>query len=502
MNLMEESFQNKEEKKKKRTTTIILVAIAIVLLIIISIIVYLVQVQKSQLKIYVDNEQNSKIKDILSIEDDGKIYFQIKSIAEYLGYDSFNGHYDDKSEQTNKCYVETKDKEEVANFELGSKKIWKLDITGNDNNYEYYETNYPVKAINGVLYAEKSMIEKAFNASIEYDNNKITILTMSYLINAYSSKVLDYGYKEISDVFANKKTVLEDMLVVKKDEKIMGVINVTNGKTILDAKYDDILYLPNVGDFIVKTDEKYGVISKDASTKIRIMYDSIKLMDKDAELYLVEKDNKFGALDLRGKTKIDIDNDEIGIDISKFERNEIKNKYILADNLIPVRQDKYWGLFDKKGNQVVDFIYDSFGYVAPSNKNAISLLVIPNYNVIVACKDKKYTLLNYLGTELFPPVADDIYMAIEGNEKKYYIIANDRKIDAEERLKSLDIVAQREDNNSKENSNPRGNQQSNENNNENNFNNEEQQENNQENADNQENENNQNEEENSEENDE
>ena len=42
---------------------------------------------------------------------------------------------------------------------------------------------------------------------------------------------------------------------------------------------------------------------------------------------------------------IHLDYDEIGIDITKFSDNDIKNKYILADNLIPVRKDEYWGFF-------------------------------------------------------------------------------------------------------------------------------------------------------------
>ncbi len=456
MNLMEESFQNKEKKKKKRTTTIILILIVIVLISIIGILIYLAQIQNSKLKIYLDGKNNESIKDTLQIGDDGTIYVQIKAIAPYLGYKSFDGDYLEKSENSYKCYAETNGNEEVANFELGSKEIWKLDITQADNNYEYEETNYPVKSIDGKLYAEKSAIEKAFNVSFEYDKNKntITILTMPYLINAYTSKVLDYGYKEISDVFANKKAVLNDMIVVKKDDKTMGVIRATNGEPILEAKYDNITYLADTGDFIVETNKKLGVLAKDGTTKIRITYDNIKLMDSQSKLFLVQKDNQYGVLDVRGNIKIDINNDNIGLDVdlSKFERNDIKNKYIIADKLIPVKKDKYWGLYDINGNKVVDYVYDSFGYVSSNNK-VYSLLVIPNYNTIVACKDKKYTLINSLGKELFAPIADDIYIDIEGNDKKYIISANNRTYNAEEFLKSLGVVAVSPENNNNDNSN-------------------------------------------------
>ena len=465
MNLMEESFQNNEAKKKKRTSTVILVAIFIVLVVIISILLYLSYAKKSQMKLYLDGKQNQKVLEMLLIKDDGTINAPIKEIAEYLGYDSFNGEYTDKSEEINKCYVQSKTNEEICNLELGSKKLYKLDFSNSNQNYEYFYTKNAVFSNNGTLYGDSEIIENAFNVSINYDKNKntITILTMPYLIQAYSAKVLDYGYKELSDVFANKKAVLKNMLIVKKDDKKMGVIN-TDGKAILEAKYTNITYLPSIGDFLVDNDKKLGVMSDEGNTKIKLMYDSIELMDKDAGLYLVKKDNKYGVLDIRGNLKIDINNDEIGMDISKFEKNDIKNKYILAGNLIPARQDKDWGLYDKNGQRVVDYQYDSLGYVATNNRNALNLLVIPEYNVLVACKNKKYTLLNSYGKQLFAgPVADDIYMTIEGNEKKYTISANNNKYDAIEFLKSLGISIKENKNTSTEdNTTQKKNQQNNE----------------------------------------
>ena len=69
----------------------------------------------------------------------------------------------------------------------------------------------------------------------------------------------------------------------------------------------------------------------------------------------------------------------------------------------------------------------------------MNLLVIPDYNVIVACKDNKYTLINSSGQELFPTVADDIYMTIEGDQTHYYIAVNNGKIDAIEYLENSGI---------------------------------------------------------------
>lgn len=441
MNLVEESFQNKEQRKKKKTSTIILILIVIVFIAIIAIMIYISQVKKNTLKIYLDGSLNSKLENVLIIEEDGTVYAKIKEIAGFLGYDSYNGEYAEKSEEASKCYVESK--EEICNFELGSKKLYKLDLTASRDNYEYCYIKKPIKSIDGEICATSEGIEKGFNVSFNYDKDKntITIYTIPYLKDkVYSSKVLDYGYKEISDVLANKKAILEGMLVVKKDNTTMGVIS-TSGDMILETKYNNITYLPNIGDFLVEANKKVGVLTKDRATVIRLIYDSIELMDSDAELYLVKQEDKYGVINLNGEIKIYIENDEIGIDINKFSKNDLKSKYIIAENLIPVKKNGQWGLFNKKGKQVVDFKYDSFGYIVSSNRNALDLLVIPGYNAIVACKNKKYTLLDSNGEELFAPIADDIYMTIEGNEKLYHINANNRVRSATEFLESRGITS-------------------------------------------------------------
>ena len=157
-------------------------------------------------------------------------------------------------------------------------------MTTSTENYEYAYSKKPVKAINGVLYATSETIEKAFNVSFQYEQekNRITIYTMPYLIQAYTNVVLDYGYSQISDVFANQKTVLQDMLVVKKGDSKYGVIDI-EGNAILEAKYDSITYLPNIGDFLVKNNEKVGIMSKNRETKIQLIYDSIELISNSPQ---------------------------------------------------------------------------------------------------------------------------------------------------------------------------------------------------------------------------
>lgn len=443
MNLIEDSFETKKEDKSKKIAKVVLIIIILLVIVIISIICAIVYIQSNTLQLILDGQKNDKVKELLLFED-GKLYIPIRDIAQYLGYESFNGEYNNKSEDKSKCYVQSEN--EIANFSLNSKKIYKLDLNKNNNNYDYYTIDEPVKARNGVLYTTIEGIETAFNVSFQYDEEakRITIYTIPYLIDSYKNVILDYNYIGISDEFDNNRAILSSMIVVKNDKNKYGVISL-QGDTILEPKYDRILYLPNTGDFLITNNSKVGIMSNKSETKIQTIYDSIELIDSESNLYIVKKDSQYGVVDIKGNVKIYIEYDKIGIDSSKFEKNDIKNGYLLVDNLIPVCKDNLWGLYDKNGKLVVDFEYDDLGYMASSNKEAINLLVIPNYNVIVAKKEDKYTLVNSSGKQLVNPILDDVYMTINSEGTHYYMTYNDKKIDVTKYLDSQGIVAKDEE---------------------------------------------------------
>lgn len=429
MNLIDESVDYKKKDNSKKIARIILIFIALIIIAIISVLGVLMYIKNKELKLYIDGNVNDKVKNMMEVDDDGTVYFPVKDIASYLGYQSYNGEYTDKSEDANKCYVQNDN--EIANFVLNSNKIYKLALENSDGNYNYYYANKPVKAINGKLYISSDALANAFNLSFTYDtdSNRVYIYTMPYLIESYSAKVLDYGYDSISDNFINQKAVLNSMLVVTKNQgKSYAVIDL-KGNAIIEAKYDNIEYLENTGDFLVTSNNKVGIISSKRETKVQLLYDSLELVDSDSGLFIAKKDNKYGIIDSKGNIKVYIEYDEIGIDNTKFEKNNIKNKYLLDNGMIPAKKDKYWGAFDKNGKTVLNFEYDSFGYTATSNREAINLLIIPDYNLMVVCQNKKYALVSSTGDMVIRPVLDDVYMTISSGKKYYYMNVGDRKID-------------------------------------------------------------------------
>lgn len=434
MNLIDESIDYKKKDNSKKIARIILIFIALIIIAIISVLGALMYIKNKELKLYIDGNVNDKVKNMMEVDDDGTVYFPVKDIASYLGYQSYNGEYTDKSEDASKCYVQNDN--EIANFVLNSNKIYKLALENSDGNYNYYYANKPVKAINGKLYISSDALANAFNLSFTYDtdSNRVYIYTMPYLIESYSAKVLDYGYDSISDNFINQKAVLNSMLVVTKNQgKSYAVIDL-KGNAIIEAKYDNIEYLENTGDFLVTSNNKVGIISSKRETKVQLLYDSLELVDSDSGLFIAKKDNKYGIIDSKGNIKVYIEYDEIGIDNTKFEKNNIKNKYLLDNGMIPAKKDKYWGAFDKNGKTVLNFEYDSFGYTATSNREAINLLIIPDYNLMVVCQNKKYALVSSTGDMVIRPVLDDVYMTISSGKKYYYMNVSDRKIDIVEFL--------------------------------------------------------------------
>lgn len=420
MELYDESTIRQNNKNKK-LANIILIFIIILFLAIIGILAVMVTIKSDTLNVYLNGTINENLKSILIFEDnDSKVYIPIKKVANLFGYNSYNGDYIQPSENASKCYVESEN--EITNFSLNSNTIYKIIP---NSNYEYIQIDEPVKAINGELYTTIDGIQKAFNVSFSYDekNKEIKVYTLDHLLSYYTNNIVNIGYTGVDSTFNNQKAMLENMLVVENNQKY-GVINSTTGEVILDTKYDEIKYLNNTSDFLVKSNNKVGIISKDKQTKVNIIYDSIELLDYDSNLYIIAQDNKYGILDANGNIKLYPEYEKIGIDSTVFKNNNVKNGNIILDTLIPVQKDKLWGLFNKSGEQIVEFKYEDLGYI----KNEISnnLLIIPECNVIVVKKDDKYNLITLNGKEVFNIFVDNIYKTIESGETKYYMTYNDQ----------------------------------------------------------------------------
>lgn len=428
-----ELYEEVDNKKKSKLPMIIGILLTVLIILIIVIIGTIIYLKQSVMQITVNGQNKNEIEKLLYIpeDDNTKLYIPIRAIAKYLNYNDFRGDYKIKSEDSTKCYV--KNENEIAMFTKDSDTLVK---TRGDSDYEYVKLEEKVLEKDGELYTTPSGIEKAFNTLFEYNANKknINIYTMDYLNKMYASKLkIDGETVNLSEEYSDQKAIFEGLIIVIKNN-IYGVVDVESGNPILEFKYEDIKYLPATSDFLVKSNNKYGVIGKDTSIKVRTVYDEIKIMDNQNELYLVKQNNLYGVIDTKGKTIISPEYKQIGIDISKFTQNGIENQYVLLNKIIPVKNNQdLWGIFDIKGQLVKDFIFTGIG-CSSSNlskiANSYPAVVIPSYQVIIVEKDKHYNIITTSGEELIPTyVLETIYLKTntETGENTFYMAYNNNE---------------------------------------------------------------------------
>lgn len=425
-----------EENKPKKSKTPMLLGICIAILIIIAIIiVYLIFYLRGTItKINIDGVSTSDLEKILlfdETEQGTEIYIPIRRMAKYLGYEDYSGDYINKSEDQSKCYVQSS--EETVMFTLDSDTITK---TRGGSDYEYINIDKKVFEKDGELYTTIDGVKKAFNVEFIYGKNRIDIYTLDYLVKYYTTqlKISDYSSK-----LADKKAIFENLIIVKENGQY-GVFNIETQKYVLEPKYQEISYLPNTSDLLVKSNGKYGVLEKDSNIKIKIVYDDIKIMDNQNGLYMVRQGQLYGVLDTEGNTVLETEYQQIGVgNISSFSQNGVENQYILLDEIIPVKSNNLWGFFNIKGEQLTDFKYTGLGCTKSNIQNSYPVLVIPSYKLIVVAENNFYNIININGKPRVPSgVVDTIYMRTNATTGKntYYMTFNGQTADIEERLAS------------------------------------------------------------------
>ena len=268
----EENFNTSKKSKLPIILGVIIIFLTILLIVLFVLVTYL---KNSILTITLDNKDISSLEEILDFEQSGeetKIYIPIRKIASYFEYEDYRGDYKYKSEDNTKCYV--KNEYETEMFTLDSDIIIK---TRGDSDYEYIKIDEKVFEKDGELYTTIDGIKKAYNVEFIYDSeqNNIKIYTMDYLLKLYASNL---EYKNYSTKFLDKKAIFEDMIIVQQNGNY-GVVQASTGKSILETKYESISYLPNAKDFLVKSNGKYGIMTKESTTKVNIAYDEIKIID-------------------------------------------------------------------------------------------------------------------------------------------------------------------------------------------------------------------------------
>ena len=434
---MELCDENNDTEKSK-VPKIIIVSIILLTLLTIGIISLIIYLKGSITTINIDDKRNAELEQLLyiqQVEGKNEVFVPILKVAKYFGYEGFNGDYYIKSEDKSKCHVVSE--YETAMFTLDSNILVK--VTG-DGECEYIELDKAVFEKDGDLYTSIDGLEKGFNLLFSSDQKlkNINIYSMQYLVAYYASVLKTEKY---STSFADQKAIFQNMLITEDANKKFGVVDITKGKNILENKYEEISYIPATTDFLVKSNNKYGIVTKEAKTKIRMAYDSIQLIDNEKELYLIKQNNAYGVIDSEGNAIINPEYSQIGIKVDTYTQNSIENGYILLEKVIPVRNtENLWGLFDINGKQITDFAYSGLGCNTSTVPNSYPVLLIPDHEVIIVQKDRTYNLISIQGEELIPnDVVDSIYLKTDvvTGENEFYMTYNGKTADIDEWLSMI-----------------------------------------------------------------
>lgn len=458
MGLIDENPNDIQEDRFQKIKKIIITTIIIMSFFIVAIFALIIYIKEnpSTITTYIDGKVVKDFDKILDIQVDenGKteFYIPIKDFAPYLnlGYQTFRGDYEPKTEEESKCYS-IRDKYEVAVFTEKSKIIYKKNLQVNSDEYIECYIDKDVFFSNGKLYTSKEGIEKGFNVIFEYNEKKktISIYTLDYFINTYKTILKDKTYGNYGTLdfdiknYENCKTIFDNFLIVNASNKkygIMKIIDKNNISFVLEPKYDNISFISESKTFLVKSNGKVGVVSENGEIKIDLIYDKITSMGQKSNLYMVQSNNLYGVVDENGQNILYPEYTKIGMDVKAFSYNGVKNGYIVLDELIPVMQDNLWGFYSIKENKWIteDFKYTTIGCTSlPKENNVFSLLQILDKKVlIVGDSYKKYSFMDLKGNDsMLPFVFDSIYIKITNGEKKYYMVDGDKKYEVTKYLK-------------------------------------------------------------------
>ena len=451
MKLYDEEELRKKNEKSRKMKNLILVSIilTVVLIILLMGVIYYLIYNPNKITIQINNIEDEKIEEMIITRNDYDgstiVYFPIRSIASKFGYSSNNGDYGRNVENSENCYIESEN--EVAIFTENSNVIYKIDKTSQRNredyDYEEIKLDNPIIKENDALYVDIYGLGKSFNLNIITNKKmkKISITTLDTLIALAEKTLTQNNYGNLDEKFANKKALLDNMIVVVAEgSSRKGVIDFTNKDEILGFQYDDITYIPSNESFLVSKDDKVGIVGKDRIPKIKPQYDSLTLIDSTNGLYLAEDNTFFGVIDENGNLKIHSQYKKIGVAVSQYKENDIKNGYVLFGQIIPAQRenDNKWvfykinsttnsdGTKNVECNLIQNVDVDAIGCIpnnVSDNKGIVSsLMLIKDYNLVVFQKYGFYGFMDMNGNSALGVVFTNAFIETESGVSDYYAI--------------------------------------------------------------------------------
>ena len=462
------NYKKDEAKEKKKKVLLIGIGACIVIIILLALmIMYYQRVDAHTFKLYLDDGQVQVSQGFYYRNDKGETYVRARDIASLIGWSYQNGEYGSYTEDTNSGYIQNE--YEIASFVAGSTTLKKyIQVTATPykdeqgQEVEPYQTNsengtletstleLPVVSQDGQIYFPLKHLCDICNCRVVYENEyRMYIYEQNYLLNLAQTRAAELGYKSVSGIYENMRTLGYGLMCVSNGT-MYGIVDIYSGSTVLGLKYNDMIFAQNNKEFFVKTtvgdEESVGIINLDGKTVVQPKsYDNIQILSDELGLYLVEKDEKYGVLDKTGEVIVHCEYDSIGIPetlLTSLEFSVEDNKYILFDNTIIVESDGKYGLYNIEGEQTLPVSYSGIGYLVDEDedapKSAESVLTIElddlemvdgeNRDVkgiILKNTDSLYGIYDAVSEkQILPCACDSIYATTVRGEVNYYFEFN------------------------------------------------------------------------------
>lgn len=350
MDLLGKEIPQKQSKGKK--TVLMLIILSIILLVISVVAIFLLQSNKTKtLKLNV-NGKDAAIQQNMFISNNETTYISLQSVANLVGYDYIKGGYLDTEENKNKAYIENIN--DVIEYEANSNKIQKIDRTFSTEG-KNYNLKHKIIINNDILYIALEDLNIGCNVVYNFSpkDNKIIINTTEVLVEAYNTDFTSKNLK-VNNSVNNQKAFLYNMIVVSNETGKMGVVD-GNSNSLIGYKYDTMEFNEYLQKFIVSSNGKYGIISKEGRLIIELKYEGIEIISYSPLLYKVKLNGKYGVIEETGKIVTSIEYDKIG-----FSENSnltepvciIKNINNGNDGIVVCKDNKY-GISDMKTGEMV-----------------------------------------------------------------------------------------------------------------------------------------------------
>ncbi len=476
MNLEEsDSFRDELEKtsKKKKIIVISIILCAFLIVLLIGLIIAIQHQDAITEKFYLDGVQISKPKNVY-IDVEGVTYVNIEAFVELLKtsknstikYDYQKGHYGlyDEDEQSclidngyetlavsadNKYYQKYINKQAPEDPNISGIEV---SIKSEYGYSEKFNIENPIRYINNGIYVPLDNIPEMFNLKLDWGQYRKRIYSFENIVASAQTELGKLGTGQImSGYYENLKALIYGYAVLQDAEETnYGVYSLADGSNRLSSKYKDITFVQNVQEFYITADNgTMGLVSADGKTIINTSeYNSISLLDDDNQLYMVEKNKEYGVISRAGKPIIHAEYDGIGIDISKFTLDNIKNEKLLEEKCIPVEKNKKYGLYNIDGVQILNESYDSLGYISQSTTNKAgeeeSILMIPKtegVNGLIVNQGDMYGIFDIDDETLFLPCSfTKIYAIRKGGKVIYYLEYNGQQYELKSYLEELGIA--------------------------------------------------------------